>query len=147
LRINLEDDKIDSFLTSGKPKLLRLAVIVPKRSKLPVRPHISSVWYLWQGGHFWISTSEDRLKIRAIKKNPNVALVIDTESTPYKGVIVDGIAELTRNGVKEITLAIVKRYVKPKSVKTQYEDMMRYPRILIKIKPVGAIDIMSYKRR
>ncbi len=131
------------FLTKGKTKLLRLAVV----GKDSPKPHISSVWYLFKqdDGCFYISTSEDRLKVRAIKDNPEVALIVDTDVMPYKGVIVEGKAELTKENLDEITLAIVKKYVPKKSVKKQFEDLMRYPRVLIKVKPTKSIDIMSYK--
>ena len=85
------------------------------------------------------------MKVRVVKENPNVALIVDTDVIPYKGVIVEGKAVLTKKDNKEITMAIVKKYVPAKFVKSQYEDLMRYPRVLIKIKPKKSIDIMSYK--
>jgi nitroimidazol reductase NimA-like FMN-containing flavoprotein (pyridoxamine 5'-phosphate oxidase superfamily) len=143
-RIDLNDKKIASFLSGNKPKLLRLAVVSREN---PFAPHVSSIWYLWGEGYFWLTTSEDRLKVRAIRKNPRVALIVDTDVAPYKGVIVEGDAELTKERVEEITLAIVKRYVPARRVKKEYDHLMKYPRILIKIKPTKAIDIMSYKTR
>jgi nitroimidazol reductase NimA-like FMN-containing flavoprotein (pyridoxamine 5'-phosphate oxidase superfamily) len=140
---DLKKKKNVDFLTKGKTKLLRLAVVGKDNKK----PHISSVWYLFKDGCFYISTSEDRLKVRAIKDNPDVALIVDTDVMPYKGVIVEGKAELTKENLEEITLAIVKKYIPRKSVKKQFEDLMRYPRVLIKIKPAKSIDIMSYKTR
>jgi PPOX class probable F420-dependent enzyme len=140
VRVDLNQKKNIDFLTKGKVKLLRLAV-VDREGK----PHISAVWYLWKEGHFYISTSEDRLKVRAVRENPNVALIVDTDVIPYKGVIVEGTATLTKKDIKEITLAIVKKYVPSKFVKSEFEDLMRYPRVLIKIKPKKSIDIMSFK--
>jgi nitroimidazol reductase NimA-like FMN-containing flavoprotein (pyridoxamine 5'-phosphate oxidase superfamily) len=129
------------FLTSGRPKLLRLAVIHPKEN----RPHVSSVWYLFDGEKFWISTSLDRLKTKAIRKNPKVAMIVDTDIIPYKGVIIEGVAKLTRRNVKKITLQIVKKYVEKKYVSEQFRSLMRAPRILIEIRPLKAYDIMSYR--
>ncbi len=143
MRVSLEDRKIRAFLTLGRPKLLRLAVATWKNGL--VFPHVSAVWYLWREGYFWVSTSEDRLKIKIIRKNSRVALIVDTDYTPYKGVIVEGVATLTKERLEEITLEVVKRYVPPRFVKKQYKDLMRYPRILIRIKPKKALDIMSYR--
>jgi pantothenate synthetase len=106
---------------------------------------VSSVWYLWKDGSFWISTSEDRLKVRAIRKNKRVALIIDTDVAPYEGVIVEGEATLTKKNLREVTHAIAKKYVPPEEVEKEFEDLIRYPRVLIKIKPTKAIDIMSYR--
>lgn len=140
VRVDLSTRKNVDFLTKGRAKFLRLAVVDSKG-----KPHVSAVWYLWKDGHFYISTSEDRLKVRAVKENPNVALVVDNDVIPYKGVIVEGTATLTKKDINEITMAIVKKYVPAKFVKSQYGDLMRYPRLLIKIKPRKSIDIMSYK--
>jgi nitroimidazol reductase NimA-like FMN-containing flavoprotein (pyridoxamine 5'-phosphate oxidase superfamily) len=139
VNVNLKDKTREDFLVHGPPKLLRLAVI------LGGKPHVSSVWYLRSKNYFWISTAEDRLKVRAIKKNPNVALVVDSDTMPYKGVIAEGEAVLTKKNVKGITLAIVRKYIEKKSVQEQYDSLMRAPRILIKVKPTKSIDIMSYR--
>ena len=138
VKIDLKNKNREKFLTEGPPKLLRLAVSVDGT------PHISSVWYLWSKNCFWITTAEDRLKVKAIKKNPKVSLVVDSDTPPYEGVIVEGNAVLTKRNIKEMTLGIVKKYVEKKSIQKQYDSLMRAPRILIKIMPIKSIDIMSY---
>lgn len=138
--VDLTTPKNSKFLSKGRTKLLRLAI-----AEKDGTPHVSSVWYLWKDGRFYVTTSEDRLKVKTIKENPKVALIVDTDVSPYKGVIVEGTAELTKNDVEEITRAIVKKYVPAKYVKKQYEDLMKYPRILVKIKPAKSLDIMSFK--
>lgn len=142
-RVNLRAKETFDLLARGKPKLLRLAVV--EDAKSGCIPHISSVWYLWKNGSFWISTSEERLKVKAIKKNSRVALIVDTDVIPYQGVIVEGTATLTRKDVKGITLKIVKRYVPKRLVKRQFDDLMKYQRVLIRIHPDKALEIMSYK--
>ncbi len=141
MRVNLANKKLLRFLTSGRPKLLRLAVIQPKENK----PHVSSVWYLFSDGSFWISTASDRLKVRAIRKNPKVALIIDTDVMPYEGIIVEGRAKLTKTDLERITLAIVRKYIDRKNVEKQFRSLMRSPRILIRVEPLKALDIMSYQ--
>lgn len=137
--VDLKEKKIERFLTKGRTKLLRLAV------SMDGVPHVSSVWYLWDGKHFWISTAEDRLKVQALRKNPNAALIIDTDIQPYEGIIVEGKTSLTKARLEQITYEIVKRYVPKSALKQEFKELMRAPRILIRIKPVKAIDIMSYK--
>jgi PPOX class probable F420-dependent enzyme len=136
--VKVDLEKKSDFLRSGPPKLLRLAVTVDGK------PKVSSVWYLWSDNHFWISTSEDRLKVKAIRKSPHVALIVDTDVMPYEGVIVEGEATLVKKDLEKITRAIVEKYVDQKYVKEEYDSLMRAPRILIKIKPDKALDIMSY---
>ncbi len=142
----IQSGEMEDFLTKGYPKLLRFAV-ASENKEGGCMPHVSSVWYLWDAGSFWISTSEDRLKVKCIRENPNVALIVDTDTIPYEGVIVEGTATLTKRDVRRKTLEIVKRYVRgEKNIKTQYADLMKYPRILISIKPKKLLDIMSYKK-
>lgn len=143
-RVNLKEKKFKGFLTKGRPLLLRLAVV--SQSGKRHLPHVSSVWYLFRDDCFWISTSEDRLKVKAIRQNDRVALIIDNDLAPYKGIIVEGIATLTKVNVETITREIVKRYVPKKHVESQFEDLMKYPRILIRVKPLKTMDIMSYKK-
>jgi len=143
VKVNLNDDKTEQFLTSGRPKLLRLAVATQSGGRCI--PHISAIWYLWKEGHIWLTTSEDRLKVKAIRENPRVAIIIDTDIIPYEGVIVEGIAELTKERVEDITLEITRKYVPQEFVESEFKDLMRYPRVLIKIRPLKSIDIMSYK--
>ena len=123
---------------------MRLAVV--SQSGKRNFPHVSSVWYLFRDDCFWISTSEDRLKVKAIKQNDRVALIIDNDLAPYNGIIVEGTATLTKENVGTITREIVKRYVPRKHVKKQFEDLMKYPRILIRVKPLKTMDIMSYRK-
>lgn len=144
-QVDLQAKETFNLLSGGKPKLLRLALA--ESTKFGCIPHVSSVWYLWRGGIFWITTSDDRLKVRAIRKNSRVALIVDTDVIPYQGVIVEGTATLTRSHIKEITLEIVKRYLPERSVKRQFDELMKYPRVLIRIRPDKAIGIMSYKVR
>ena len=65
--------------------------------------------------------------MKIIKENPHVALIIDTDARPYRGVIVEGLAELTKSNLPAITLKIVERYVSKKDVKKQFESLMRAP--------------------
>ncbi|MEM3799963.1 MAG: pyridoxamine 5'-phosphate oxidase family protein, partial [Thermoprotei archaeon] len=77
-------------------RVLRLATVGSNG-----QPHISSVWFVFKDGKFLISTALDRLKAKDVAVNPRVALIVDTDTMPYRGVIVWGLARLTRDGVLE----------------------------------------------
>jgi PPOX class probable F420-dependent enzyme len=136
---NLEDAWVVEFLS--EKRVLRLATVDTNCS-----PHVSSVWFIFENGVFWISTAEDRLKVRNIRSNPNVSLIVDTDEPPYKGIIVEGKSELTIENVLEVTRKIVKKYVDPADFDATMEELMRAPRILIKVEPRKVMDIMSYPR-
>jgi hypothetical protein len=102
--------------------------------------------FFLMGIFFWISTSVDRLKVKNIMKNPRVALIVDTDTPPYEGVIVEGLAELIHEGVRDVTRRIVEKYVSKNQWSTTFDELMRYPRVLIRIRPFKVLDIMSYRR-
>jgi PPOX class probable F420-dependent enzyme len=41
------------------------------------RPHLSPNWYLWDGQHFYISTTRKRAKYTIFRRDPRAELVID----------------------------------------------------------------------
>jgi nitroimidazol reductase NimA-like FMN-containing flavoprotein (pyridoxamine 5'-phosphate oxidase superfamily) len=61
------------------------------------KPHIVPVCYMFVNGHFYIATDYDTRKYQNLKKNRNVALVIDTYQ-PNRAVMVDGEAEIIEEG-------------------------------------------------
>lgn len=71
--------------------------------------------------------------------------MIDTDTQPYEGVIIEGTAHLTKSRVREITYDIVEKYSTKSEAKSVFESLMRAPRILIYIDPEKALDIMSYR--
>jgi len=139
VKVDLRDPKVIGLLS--RPLLLRLATV-----SVDCAPHVSSVWFLFDGVFFWVSTSVDRLKVRNIMRNPRVALIVDTDTPPYEGVIVEGSTELIYEGVRDVTRRIVEKYVPENQRSTTLDELMRYPRVLIKIRPLKVLDIMSYRR-
>jgi hypothetical protein len=72
--------------------LARLATCDP----LSLQPHVVPVWYEWDGGSIWISSFRSTRKVRELKKNPLVSLVVDMDEPggPAYGVIFEGKATL-----------------------------------------------------
>jgi PPOX class probable F420-dependent enzyme len=57
------------------------------------RPAQAPVWHAWRDGAALVLTDRKSRKWRNIEANPNVSLVVDTKSAPYRAVIVEGTAE------------------------------------------------------
>jgi PPOX class probable F420-dependent enzyme len=114
----------------AEPLLARLAVVKPDCT-----PHITPVWYYWDGERLVMSVAKKRFKIKCIKKNPRVAATIDTQTPPYRGVIVEGEAELTEEAVAEVTRQLCERYLPPKEAEESYRELMAVPRYVVRIKP------------
>jgi PPOX class probable F420-dependent enzyme len=78
-------------------------------SKIPARlayvwtdgtPRVVPVWFHWNGRELVLATPPKAPKLKALKKNPKVALTIDDNTFPHKVLLVRGTARLeTLNGI------------------------------------------------
>jgi PPOX class probable F420-dependent enzyme len=41
------------------------------------RPHLSPNWFLWDGAHFYVSTTRKRAKYHIFRRDPRAELVVD----------------------------------------------------------------------
>ena len=73
------------------------------RSKIPARlayvwtdgtPRVVPVWFHWNGQEFVVGTPSKAPKLKALAKNPKVALTIDDNQFPHKVLLVRGTATL-----------------------------------------------------
>jgi PPOX class probable F420-dependent enzyme len=73
------------------------------QSKIPARlayvwtdgtPRVVPIWFHWNGKDFVLATPPKAPKLRALAKNPKVALTIDDNTFPHKVLLVRGTARL-----------------------------------------------------
>jgi PPOX class probable F420-dependent enzyme len=58
------------------------------------RPRVLPIWFHWTGEAIVIATSASSPKFRAIRRNPDLALTIDSEAPPYRSLQIRGRAEI-----------------------------------------------------
>ena len=72
-------------------------------SKIPARlayvakdgtPRVIPIWFHWNGAEFVLATPPKAPKVKALSKNPRVALTIDDNNFPHKVLLVRGKARL-----------------------------------------------------
>ena len=80
---------LDAFLAEP-----RNALVVGVRKD--GRPHATPIWFLWQGGRFYVSVTKTRVKYRVFTNDSRVQLVID-DSTGFRYVSVDGTVEVAED--------------------------------------------------
>jgi nitroimidazol reductase NimA-like FMN-containing flavoprotein (pyridoxamine 5'-phosphate oxidase superfamily) len=62
-------------------------------------PHVTPVCYIFRGDNFYIFTDYGTKKLKNIKENPNVALIVDVYRQPRnKAVLIIGKAEILERG-------------------------------------------------
>jgi general stress protein 26 len=97
-------------LLSGEPVLARLATADPKT----LQPHVTPVWFLWDGVSLWISCFISTRKARQVDKNRKIAVLIEPKNPQsLQAVLMEGACEFLeepRELVAEMALKIYERY-------------------------------------
>ena len=59
-------------------------------------PRVVPIWFHWDGRDFVMGTAPTALKLKALARNPKVALTIDDNNFPHKVLLVRGTARLQK---------------------------------------------------
>jgi nitroimidazol reductase NimA-like FMN-containing flavoprotein (pyridoxamine 5'-phosphate oxidase superfamily) len=102
------------------------------------QPHVTPVWFAWDGEALYISAFISTRKAREASSNPNISVLIDTDN-PTLAVLMEGKAEvLTDPGeVERLSMWIYARYVGESEVrKPPYTEWAQdTENRIIKLKP------------
>jgi len=103
MRTDLRPDDLDDLLE--RPLL---AVLATRRSNGDVL--LSPLWHEWRDGGFNIFTGGDDVKVRHIRRDPRVAIVVCEHEPPYRGIEIHGRARV-EPGDPETGFRIASRYL------------------------------------
>jgi hypothetical protein len=74
-------------------------------------PRVIPIWFHWNGSEFVMGTPPKAPKLRALTKNPKVAVTIDDNSFPHKVLMIRGTAHLeTVDGIVPEYIVAAERY-------------------------------------
>jgi PPOX class probable F420-dependent enzyme len=120
--------EIEDFLSESN--IARIATVKPDGS-----PHVTPVWYLWENNQLLILIMKGSVKESNIKQKKKVAVTVDSNTAPNKGVIIEGTAKIEEL-TEEIERRICQRYLKKENL-DEYLELSHgyYPQILIRIQP------------
>ncbi len=79
--------EIDAFLSER-----RQAIFATNRAGRP--PQLSPVWYVWEDGALYVSTSAHSLKARSIALDNQVSVCVDGGWGDYRYVALSGVVEV-----------------------------------------------------
>ena len=99
----MADLNIDEYL--ARPLLADLATV-----KADGSPHVAPVWFQYQDGQIRIVAQTNSVKTRNIQHEPRVSLSVAIHERPYKYVLINGTAELSKEGIPELTRSLAIRY-------------------------------------
>src|SRR5215475_7870945 len=93
------------------------------QSKIPARvayvwtdgtPRVVPIWFHWNGREIVMASPPKAPKLKALKKNPKVAITIDDNTFPHKVLLIRGTARLENfDGVVPEYAACASRYFDP----------------------------------
>src|ERR1700726_2446016 len=127
------------------------------RSTIPARlayvwtdgtPRVIPIWFHWNEREFVLATPPKAPKLKALAKNPKVALTIDDNTFPHKVLLVRGTAQLkTVEGVVPEYAAAAERYFGREQGQAWVQQLggmvTQMVRITIKPEWVGVLDFQS----
>lgn len=99
--------------------------------------HIAPVLFKYKDGQFLIATQEPSRKIRNIKRNNNVTILIDTTDVPFKGAIVYGVAQLDYEDIITKRVTIFERRLPREEAETYARRLSsKWRCVIVRVTPV-----------
>ncbi len=118
----------------ARPILARLGTANLKT----IQPHVTPVWFEWDGECLYISTFISTRKGREVNANHRISVLIDVDK-PTQAVLLEGIAEVLSDPalVAPLSVSIYTRYVGVEGVKEPtYQSWIHDPENrIIKLRP------------
>jgi len=108
-------------------------------------PRVTPIWFHWDGRELVLGTPPSAPKVKALARNPKVALTIDDNHFPHKVLLIRGTARLeTVEGVVPEYAQAAARYFGPEQGRAWVEQLRgkspKMVRIAITPEWVGVLD-------
>jgi len=99
--------------------------------------HITPIFFKYENGQILMASQDPSRKIRNIKRNKNVTVLIDTTDVPFKGALIYGTAELDYEDVVHKRMAIFERRLSPEDAETYAMRLAgKWKCVIIRITPL-----------
>ena len=98
-------------------------------------PHVAPVWFRWRRGRVTVMAGKGAVKVRNVGRNPQVALSVATEGRPYRYVVLEGEASLTKDDLAAAVRSICLRYDGPQRGEAFAQELLdRGDMVLLEIR-------------
>jgi len=99
--------------------------------------HIAPIFFKYDEGQILMATQDPSRKIRNIKRNNHVTVLIDTTDVPFKGALIYGTAELDYEDVISKRMAIFERRLPREQAETYARRLSgKWKCVIVRITPV-----------
>jgi hypothetical protein len=109
--------------------------------------HIAPIFFKYENGQILMATQDPSRKIRNIKRNNNVTVLIDTTEVPFKGALIYGTAELDYEDVIAKRVAIFEKRLSREDAETYATRLSgKWKCVIVRITPVriASFDYSKY---
>jgi hypothetical protein len=113
------------------------------RSRIPARlayvwtdgtPRVIPIWFHWNGAEFVMGTPSKAPKLKALARNPRVALTIDDNTFPHKVLLVRGTASLEPvDGIVPEYAIAAERYFGPEQGKAWVDQLGQMVSTMVRV--------------
>jgi PPOX class probable F420-dependent enzyme len=132
MRTDIGPDDLDDLL--DRPLL---AVLATRRANDDIL--LSPVWHEWRDGGFDVYTGGDDVKVRHVRRDPRVTIVVCEQEPPYRGIEVRGRARVEPTDA-ETGRRIAARYIGDERA----DDWVGSDDVVIRIEP-GSLRAWDFK--
>jgi PPOX class probable F420-dependent enzyme len=95
-------------------------------------PHVSPVWFEWDGQHILINTARGRVKDNILQRKPVVSMSIQDPADPYRYLLITGpVVEETEEGGYEHICELQQKY----HGNRDYPKVPGQVRVIYKVRP------------
>lgn len=102
--------------------------------------HIAPIFFKYQNGEILMATQEPSRKVRNIKCNNNVSVLIDTTDVPFKGALVYGQAELDYDDVVDKRIGIFEKRLSTEEASVYTTRLAnKWKCVIVRIKPIRIV--------
>jgi PPOX class probable F420-dependent enzyme len=104
--------------------------------------HLAPVYFEWDGTHLLVGTQDTTRKVRNIRSDPRVTVLIDNQSPPWRGVLIYGEASIQHDDAIPTRVRIFSKYMAEEKAGALARGLAHsYPPAVIRIHPTR---IVSY---
>ena len=124
---------VEDFLTAPN----RHAIVGTNRREGP--PHLSPVWYVYDGGVMYVSIRDGCVKHRNLQRDPRISVCIDGGRRDVRTVTLYGRAEIKSGDdplTEKMRWRIIRAYYPTdEAARAYYESVRDMPSVLLVLKP------------
>jgi PPOX class probable F420-dependent enzyme len=115
----------------------RHAIIATNRAAGP--PQVTPVWYIYEAGRMYISAGVEAVKVRQLRRDPQVTICVDGGHPDARYVILQGEMTIIEPGDPQqeaMRWRIIRRYYEDEAAARRYYESLRdSPSVLLVLTP------------